>query len=126
MLRALLGGLLLASWLAWLPAALAAVAPATLRLVVELDPGRGELQVEAVLRVPEAGSRFVLHESLPPQAACADGRVLPLRAAGSRGGLRAWRVGGPGGGGVRLRPSPRWWGRGCRAARSARADWRTA
>ena len=103
MLRALLGGLLLASWLAWLPAALAAVAPATLRLVVELDPGLGELQVEAVLRVPEAGYRFVLHESLQPQAASADGRVLPLRAAGSRGALRAWRVDAPAGAELRLR-----------------------
>ena len=103
MLRALLGGLLLASWLAWLPAALAAVAPATLRLVVELDPGRGELQVEAVLRVPEAGYRFVLHESLQPQAASAGGRALPLRAAGSRGALRAWRVDAPAGAELRLR-----------------------
>lgn len=103
MLRALLGGLLLASWLAWLPAALAAVAPATLRLVVELDPGRGELQVEAVLRVPEAGYRFVLHESLRPQAASAGGRTLPLRAAGSRGAFRAWRVDAPAGAELRLR-----------------------
>ena len=97
MLRALLAGVLLAGWLACLSPAEAAPVPARLHLAVELDPARGELQVEAVLRVPEAGYGFVLHESLQPQAASADGRALSLRAAGSRGSLRAWRVEAPAG-----------------------------
>ena len=103
MLRVLLVGLLLSGWLAWLPAALARGEPAMLRLAVELDPVRGELQVEAVLRAPEAGYHFVLHESLQPQSASADGRALALRAAGSRGALRAWRVDAPAGAELRLR-----------------------
>ena len=97
MLRALLAGLLLGGWLGWLSPALAAAGPPRLHLAVELDPARGELQVEAVLRAPEAGYRFVLHESLQPQSASADGRALALRAAGSRGALRAWRVDVPAG-----------------------------
>ncbi len=103
MLRALLAGVLLAGWLACLSPAEAAPVPARLHLAVELDPARGELQVEAVLRVPEAGYGFVLHESLQPQAASADGRALSLRAAGSRGSLRAWRVEAPAGAELRLR-----------------------
>ena len=103
MLRALLAGLLLGGWLGWLSPALAAAGPPRLHLAVELDPARGELQVEAVLRVPEAGYGFVLHESLQPQAASADGRALSLRAAGSRGSLRAWRVEAPAGAELRLR-----------------------
>lgn len=103
MLRARFGWLLLAGWLGWLSPALAAAGPATLRLAVELDPARGMLQVEAVLRAPEAGYRFVLHESLQPLAASADGRALPLLAAGSRGALRAWRVDAPAGVELRLR-----------------------
>ena len=103
MLRALLAGLLLGGWLGWLSPALAAAGPPRLHLAVELDPARGELQVEAVLRAPEAGYRFVLHESLQPQSASADGRALALRAAGSRGALRAWRVDAPAGAELRLR-----------------------
>lgn len=103
MLRGLFGWLLLAGWLGGLPSALAAAGPARLHLAVELDPARGELQVEAVLRAPEAGYRFVLYESLQPQAASADGHALPLRAAGSRGTLRAWRVDAPAGAELRLR-----------------------
>ena len=103
MLRALLGVVLLVGWLGGLPAARAEDLPDTLRLAVELDPARGELQVEAVLRVPEPGYRFVLHEALTPQSASADGRALALHAAGSRGALRAWRVDAPAGAELRLR-----------------------
>lgn len=74
-----------------------------LRLAVELDPAGGHLQVEAALRAPGPDFRFVLHETLQPAGATADGKPLPLRAAGAHGALRMWRVEAPAGAELRLR-----------------------
>ena len=97
------GGRLLVLLAALLPAQPALAQAPLLRLAVELDPASGRLQVDAGLRAPTADFHFVLHESLRPAAASADGKPLPVRAAGGRGAMRMWRVDAPVGAELRLR-----------------------
>jgi aminopeptidase N len=98
-----LGGRLLVLLAALLPAPLAFAQIPVLRLTVELDPTNGRLQVDAGLRTPNADFHVVLHESLQPAAASADGKALAVRAAGGRGAMKRWRVDAPAGAELRLR-----------------------
>ncbi len=83
----------LAGWLVLIGAAHAAEGfHPDLDLDLALDPASRRLEVRAELRPRERDFQFVLHESLQPEKAEADGRALRLRAVGSRGPWRAWEV----------------------------------
>lgn len=84
-------------WLLVLMAAMSAgvalaAEPPVLDLQVTLDPSARALAVQAELRPAEAPFRFVLHESLRPRTASADGRPLTPKRVAQRDGLQMWEL----------------------------------
>lgn len=85
--------LAVAAWLVAVgPVRAAAEFQPDLDLDVALDPASRLLEARAVLRPDGPTFEFVLHESLQPASAEAEGQAVRIRPAGRSGPWRAWRV----------------------------------